>query len=131
MHLITKPNFQPKAFSILLDNHLKHLAKTWNYNAVNVRLEADASKQVERFGSKLKALTAKEKTWSDSWKIAVAALGFEAQTSTAAVDAAVKVWRNLPAGRIALESDRKRVNGMDRDFGNRAGSYSPYPTDRG
>ena len=100
----------------LLDNHLKHLAKTWNDNAVNVRLEADASKQVELFKSKLKALTAKEKTWSDSWKIAVAALGFEAQTSTAAVDAAVKVWRNLPSRRIALESDRKRVNGMDRDI---------------
>ena len=46
----------------------------------------------------------------------MAALGFEAQASTAAVDAAVKVWRNLPARRIALESDRKRVNGMDRDI---------------
>jgi uncharacterized protein YhaN len=100
----------------LLDNHLKHLAKTWNDNAVTIRLEADASKQVERFESKLGALTAKERAWSDSWKIAVAALGFEAKASTAAVDAAVKVWRNLPARRIALESDRKRVNGMDRDI---------------
>lgn len=100
----------------LLDNHLKHLAKTWNDSAVNMGLEADASKQAKRLESKLEALTAKEKTWSDSWKIAVAALGFEAQASTAAVDAAVKVWRNLPARRIALASDRKRVNGMDRDI---------------
>ena len=100
----------------LLDNHLKQLAKSWNDNAVNARLEEEASKQIERFESKLATLTAKEKTWFESWKVAVAATGFEAQASTAALDAAVKVWRNLPARRIALDSDRKRVNGMDRDI---------------
>ena len=100
----------------LFDNHLKQLAKSWNDNAVNARLEEEASKQIERFESKLATLTAKEKTWSEFWKVAVVATGFEAQASTAALDAAVKVWRNLPARRIALDSDRKRVNGMDRDI---------------
>jgi uncharacterized protein YhaN len=100
----------------LLDNHLKKLANAWNASAINQGLAADACKQVERFESKLAAHTAKETTWSGSWRIAVASLGFEAQASTAAVEAAVKVWRNLPARRVALESDRQRVRGMDRDI---------------
>jgi uncharacterized protein YhaN len=100
----------------LLDNYLKELANAWNANAINQGLAADARKQVERFEARLAAHAAKETTWSDSWKVTVATLGFEPQANPAAVEAAVKVWRNLPTHRKALEEDRKRVRGMERDI---------------
>jgi uncharacterized protein YhaN len=100
----------------LLDKRLKDLATIWNATALNQGLAADARIQIERLGTKLASQTSKEATWAESWEVAVAGLGFTAQATPAAVEAAVKVWRDLPAHRIALESDRQRVSGMDRDI---------------
>jgi uncharacterized protein YhaN len=100
----------------LLDQRLKNLANIWNATALNQGLAADARNQIERLGTKLAAHTSKEAAWAASWEVAVAGLGFTAQATPAAVEAAVKVWRNLPAHRITLEADRQRVSGMDRDI---------------
>ena len=101
---------------LLIDKHLKGLAVSWNDRAVDQRLAADARKQLARLEKTLVAHTLKEATWSASWNVATARLGFEAQASLAAVAAAVKVWRDLPARRLSYESDMKRVRGMDRDI---------------
>jgi hypothetical protein len=101
---------------ILLDKHLKELAIVWNNRAVNQGLVADARKQLAKFEKNLVAHTLKEAAWSAFWKVAIATLGFEVQGSLAAVAAAVKVWRDLPARRLSYEGEMKRVRGMDRDI---------------
>jgi uncharacterized protein YhaN len=101
---------------ILLDKHLKELAIVWNNRAVNQGLVADARKQLAKFEKNLVAHTLKEAAWSAFWKVAIATLGFEVQGSLAAVAAAVKVWRDLPARRLLYEGEMKRVRGMDRDI---------------
>jgi chromosome segregation protein len=101
---------------ILIDKHLKALAIAWNNRAIGQGLTADAHKQLARFEKNLAAHTLKETAWSASWKIATAALGFDVQASLAAVTAAVKVWRDLPARRLLYEGEMKRVRGMDRDI---------------
>jgi uncharacterized protein YhaN len=101
---------------ILIDNHLKELAVAWNKRAIGQGLTADARKQLARLEKNLAAHTVKEATWSASWKVATAALGFDAQASPAAVAAAVKVWRDLPTRRLSYEGEMKRVRGMDRDI---------------
>jgi uncharacterized protein YhaN len=100
----------------LLDARLKELASAWNANAINQGLIVDARKQLGRQEKSLVAHAAKESVWFDSWNVAIAALGIDARKNTAAVNAAVKVWRNLPGRRAALEEDLKRVRGMDRDI---------------
>jgi uncharacterized protein YhaN len=101
---------------ILIDKHLKALAIAWNNRAIGQGLTADAHKQLARFEKNLAAHTLKETAWSASWKVATAALGFDVQASLAAVTAAVKVWRDLPARRLLYEGEMKRVRGMDRDI---------------
>jgi chromosome segregation protein len=101
---------------ILIDKHLKALAIAWNNRAIGQGLTADAHKQLARFEKNLEAHTLKETAWSASWKVATAALGFDVQASLAAVTAAVKVWRDLPARRLLYEGEMKRVRGMDRDI---------------
>lgn len=69
-----------------------------------------------RFEKNLVTHALKEDTWSASWKAATAVLGFDVEASLAAVAAAVKVWRDLPARRLLYEGEMKRVRGMDRDI---------------
>ena len=101
---------------ILIDKHLKELATAWNNRAVGQGLATDARKQLARLEKHLVAHTLKEAVWSASWNVATAALGFDVQASLAAVAAAVKVWRDLPARRLLYEVEMKRVRGMDRDI---------------
>jgi hypothetical protein len=101
---------------ILIDKHLKELAIAWNNRAVGQGLAADARKQLARLEKHLAAHKLKETAWLASWKVATAALSFDVQASLAAVAAAVKVWRDLPARRLLYESEMKRVRGMDRDI---------------
>ena len=101
---------------ILIDKHLKELAVAWNKRAIGQGLTADARKQLARLEKNLAAHTLKEAAWSVSWKVATAALGFDAQASLTAVAAAVKVWRDLPTRRLSYEGEMKRVRGMDRDI---------------
>jgi uncharacterized protein YhaN len=101
---------------ILIDKHLKALAIAWNNRAIGQGLAADARKQLARFEKNLVAHTVKEVAWSASWKVATAALGFDVPANLAAVAAAVKVWRDIPARRLVYESEMKRVRGMDRDI---------------
>jgi uncharacterized protein YhaN len=101
---------------VLIDKHLKALAIAWNNRAIGQGLAADARKQLARCEKNLVAHALKEATWSASWKIATKALGFDVSASLAAIAAAVKVWRDLPARRLVYESEMKRVRGMDRDI---------------
>jgi uncharacterized protein YhaN len=79
-------------------------------------LAANARKELAQFEKNLVAHALKEVAWIASWKVATAALAFDGQASLAAVAAAVKVWRDLPARRLLYESEMKRVRGMDRDI---------------
>ena len=100
----------------LLDKHLKDRAVAWNKKAINQGLVADAHKQLGRLEGSLAAHVTKETSWSDSWRVVISTLGFEAGASLTAVAAAVKVWRELPSRRLSLEGEMKRVRGMDRDI---------------
>ena len=101
---------------ILIDKHLKALSIAWNNRAIGQGLAADARKQLAKFEKSLIAHALKEAAWSAAWKVATATLGFDVQASLAAVAAAVKVWRDLPARRLSYEGEMKRVRGMDRDI---------------
>jgi uncharacterized protein YhaN len=101
---------------VLINKHLKELSTAWNNRAVGQGLAANARKELARFEKNLVAHALKEVAWIASWKVATAALAFDGQASLAAVAAAVKVWRDLPARRLLYESEMKRVRGMDRDI---------------
>jgi len=101
---------------VLINKHLKELSTAWNNRAVGQGLAANARKELARFEKNLVAHVLKEVAWIASWKVATAALAFDGQASLAAVAAAVKVWRDLPARRLLYESEMKRVRGMDRDI---------------
>jgi uncharacterized protein YhaN len=101
---------------VLIDKHLKSLSIAWSNQAVGQGLMADARKQLARFQQNLVAHALKEDVWKASWKLSTASLGFDGRAGLAAVAAAVRVWRDLPARRLSYESEMKRVRGMDRDI---------------
>jgi chromosome segregation protein len=101
---------------VLIDEHLKALSIAWNSKAVGQGLTADARKQLARVQKNLVAHALKEDAWKASWNVSTTSLGFDGLIGLAAVAAAVKVWRDLPARRLLYESEMKRVRGMDRDI---------------